>query len=306
VIQYDVIDGVLAEIGEAPMWDSNGRCLWFVDIPVGAIYRYDPLSRSCEKRTVGLAIGAAIPRVDGGLVLALEDGIHLFDWDTATDEFALSIESDNPLIRLNDAKCDPRRRLWVGTMATDFRQGVSSLYRVGPDEAVPVLSGCSLPNGFGWSPDGLRMYFVDSIKRRIDVLDYDPETGKATERRPWVVVDEAMGYPDGITVDAEGCVWVALYGSGQVVRYDPSGTAIGTMQFPVQKVTSACFGGDDLDDLYVTSARFGLTPSELESQPLAGATFIVRDAGHGEQSIAWDASTLRRQREVTDLGGTRT
>jgi sugar lactone lactonase YvrE len=240
------------------------------------------------------------------LVLALEDGIHAFEWDESIDEYVLPIESDHPMIRLNDAKCDPHGRLWVGTMSSDFREGVSTLYRVGPDEAVPVLTGCSLPNGFGWNPEGTRMYFIDSLKRRIDVLRFDADTGTATERQPWVSIDEALGHPDGMTVDEDGFVWVALYGSGQVVRYDPDGVAVDTLKFPVRKVTSVCFGGDELNDLYVTSAKFGLSATDLESEPFAGATFIVSGAGHGQRTVPWDTTTLSRLPGIRDhrVGGT--
>jgi sugar lactone lactonase YvrE len=136
------------------------------------------------------------------------------------------------------------------------------------------------------------MYFVESRKRRVDLFDYNVETGELTRQQEWLSIPDDFGYPDGLTVDAEGCVWLALYLSGRVHRYDPDGVFMEALSFPVRKVTSVGFGGERLTDLYVTSARFGLSPSELEAEPLAGATFVVSGAGHGQRTVAWDSTTL--------------
>lgn len=280
------------DVGEGPAWDAREGVLWFIDVTPGALYRLDPASGGVDVRLVGLPIGAAIPSREGGLILALEDGVHAYSWGDDTTTLLVPVEAHDTSIRMNDAKCDPRGRLWAGTMAYDFRPGASTLYRFDKTGPAPVQTGCTISNGMGWSPDTATMYFVDTPTSRIDILDYDIETGAATERRAWVTIEDGAGSPDGLTVDSEGCVWVALWGGGVVRRYAPDGQLIEVVELPVRQVTSACFGGPSLSDLFVTTAAYLMTPADIEREPLAGATFVVATDVVGSPTVTVDVSLL--------------
>ena len=182
------------------------------------------------------------------------------------------LEADLLDNRTNDGACDAYGRLWVGTMALDERSPGAALYRVDADLRVTrALAGTTISNGLGWSPDGARFYFIDSPTRRVDVFAYDPATGALGERRPLVSVEAGGAVPDGMAVDAEGCLWVALHGGWGLNRYSPRGELLDEVRLPVAKVTSCCFGGPELKDLYVTTRRESLSDADLVQQPLAGA-----------------------------------
>ena len=289
---WDVAAQVRADVGEGPAWDSAAGVLWFVDVTPGVLYRLEVASGSLASRAMGLPLGAAIPSSSGGLVLALEDGLHVYSWGDDASQLVVPVQADDASVRLNDAKCDPSGRLWAGTMAYDYAPGRSTLYRFDRSGPTPVLPGCTIANGTGWSPDGSSMYFVDTPTGRIDRLDYDLETGDGSGRRAWVSIDAADGSPDGLTVDSEGCVWVALWGGGAVHRYDPAGTLVEVVALPVSQVTSVCFGGDDLTDLFVTSAVYQLGADALAAEPLAGATFVVPTDVVGLPTVTVDAAGI--------------
>ncbi|HEX9336020.1 MAG TPA: SMP-30/gluconolactonase/LRE family protein, partial [Pseudonocardiaceae bacterium] len=187
--------------------------------------------------------------------------------------------------RGNDAAVDAAGHLWAGTMPYDETPGGGRLYRVGPGgEVVTVLDGVTVSNGIGWSPDERRMYYVDSPTRRIDMFDYDVATGEARDRRSLVELTDTDGVPDGLCVDAEGCVWVAVHDAGQVRRYTPDGVLDRTIEVPAAQVTACCFGGDDLADLYITTSREGFTERKRVEQPLAGTLFVATGIGSGMPS----------------------
>lgn len=288
---WEVVAEVGADVGEGPVWHDSDGALLFVDVTAGALFRVDVATGTCERESFGASLGAALPSSIGGLVLAMENGLHAYAWAGGAPQLVVPVEADDRSVRLNDAATDPRGRLWAGTMAYDYAPGRSTLYRFDPTGPTPVLPGLTIANGTGWSPDGTRMYFVDTPTRRVDVLDYDVATGEATDRRPFVTVDSA-GAPDGLTVDSHGCVWVALWGGSAVHRYDPEGRLVETVTFPVTQVSSVCFGGPSLTDLYVTSAAHLLDPAQLAQQPLAGAAFVVATDVRGLPTVPVDVSTL--------------
>jgi sugar lactone lactonase YvrE len=276
-------------LGEGPWWDLRTATLLWVDIDGRRLHRHDPASGATETTTLPALASAVVARARGGLALALEDGIRV----TAPGirlagpgagelrPFAL-LEDDDPSTRMNDACCDRAGRLWVGSIAKDDRPGAGSLYRVDPDGSVTrVLCDLSISNGIDWSPDDRLMYFIDSETRRVDVLDYDLETGQASGRRTLVELPDGAGLPDGMTVDAEGCLWVATWDGWSLRRYRPSGELDRIVRLPVARVTSCAFGGPDLEELYVTSASTGLSDAELREQPLAGALFVLRTGVRG-------------------------
>ena len=251
--------------------------LWFVDLTRGTVFTYDRASESVATFSVGQEVGAAVPRHAGGLVLAVRDGIALASEAGDGFELKVPIERENAGNRMNDAKCDPVGRLFAGTTAFDFAPGAGALYRIDLDwSCEAVVSGVTTSNGTAWSPDGSLMYFIDSASQGVDVFDYDVATGSVSGRRRLVSIDAADGIPDGMTVDAEGNLWVACFGGGAVRCYSAAGKALEEIAFPVSQVTSCAFGGRDHSDLYVTSARYRMTKRQLAEEPLAGATFVCR------------------------------
>ncbi len=247
-----------AALGEGPVWDARADALYWVDIPAGLVHRLtrpglDPAGQHTVW-DVGEEVGAVVPRASGGLVLAARSGFRWLDPDTG------SVTPIAPLdlgagIRMNDGACDPAGRFFAGSMADDEAEGAGTLYRLDPDHSVrAVLAGVSVSNGIGWSPDGTLMYYVDSPSRQIDVLDFDVATGELTGRRPFIGIDLGAAVPDGLTVDADGCVWVALWAGGAVLRLGPDGELLQDIELPVPRVTSCVFGGAELRTLFITTA----------------------------------------------------
>jgi sugar lactone lactonase YvrE len=275
--QVEVAVDIRTEVGEGPHWDAATQSLWFVDLTRGTVCRYDRVTGSVTTFSVGQEVGAVLPRRTGGLVLAVRDGIASAS-DTG-DGFQLEVpvERENIGNRMNDAKCDPVGRLFAGTTAFDFATGAGALYRIDIDwSCEAVVRGVTTSNGTAWAPDGTLMYFIDSGTQAIDVFDYDVRTGSCSDRRRLVTIEPGDGIPDGMTVDADGNLWVACFGSGAVRCYEPSGKQVSEIAFPVSQVTSCAFGGSDLSELFVTSGRYRLSAEQLTAEPLAGSTFVCR------------------------------
>ncbi|WP_406456969.1 SMP-30/gluconolactonase/LRE family protein [Streptomyces sp. NBC_00876] len=262
-----------AELGEGPTWDpATGRLIW-VDILSARIHTYDPATGRRTVMATEQHVGAAKPRAGGGLVVNLRDGIGLYDADGA---FRWLVHDPEPGRRGNDAAVAPDGALWAGTMRYDDSETGGSLTRIAPDgTASRVLPLVACSNGTGWSPDGRLMYYIDTPTRRIDVFDVDGE--QVVGRRPFAFVPEGAGYPDGLTVDAEGAVWVALWDGAALHRYTPDGTLERTVELPVRRPTACAFGGPDLRDLYISTARTGLGAPH----PLSGSLLVLPDAGRG-------------------------
>ncbi|WP_030419721.1 SMP-30/gluconolactonase/LRE family protein [Streptomyces sp. SCSIO 75703] len=262
-----------AELGEGPVWDPAGATLVWVDILGSRVHTLDPATGRRTQRTTDQHVGAALPRAGGGLVLSLRDGVFLLDPDGTLRPLH---RDPVPGRRANDAAVAPDGSLWAGTMRYDEAGGGGTLSRItGDGTATTVLDDVSISNGIGWSPDGRLMYYVDTPTRRIDVFDH--EAGRIGGRRTLAALEEGAGYPDGLTVDAEGCVWLALWDGAALRRYTPDGRLDRVVRLPVPRVTSCAFGGPDLTDLYVTTARAGLTAPH----PLAGALLVLPGAGQG-------------------------
>jgi sugar lactone lactonase YvrE len=275
--EFEVAVGAGAGLGEGPRWDAATRTLLWVDIPGQCVHRYDPETGEDSAQPVPGVVSLALPRRRGGVVVGLPDGVHLLDGDRSP--LIAAIEPERGDTRTNDGACDAAGRLWVGTMALDERSPIAALYRVDSHLGVTtVLTGTAISNGLGWSPTGRDFYFIDSPTRRVDVFDCDPATGALDYRRPFAAVEVEGAVPDGLAVDAEGGVWVALHGGWGLHRYSPDGELAAIVGLPVARVTSCCFGGENLRDLYVTTRREGLSVSELAAQPLAGALLRL-DAG---------------------------
>ncbi|MBQ1124393.1 SMP-30/gluconolactonase/LRE family protein [Streptomyces smyrnaeus] len=264
-----------AELGEGPTWDAAaGRLLW-VDILGARIHTFDPATGDRTVMATEQHVGAAKPRAGGGLVVNLRDGLGLYEAD---GRFSWLLRDPVPGRRGNDAAVAPDGALWAGTMYYDETPGGGSLVRLAPDgTAATALDEVTVSNGTGWSPDGTLMYYVDTPTRRIDVFDVRDGGAVVAGRRPLVSIEEGAGFPDGLTVDADGCVWVALWDGAAVRRYTPEGVLDRVVGLPVQRPTACAFGGAGLGDLYITTARVGLS----EPSPQAGSVLVLPDAGAG-------------------------
>ena len=262
--QVEQLTDVVAYHGEGPVWSPSWGGLRWVDMLAGDVLSLGS-DGAVERRHVGEIAAALRPRRGGGAVIGIERGFALQDPDGAIRPLA-EVWSD-PSVRMNEGGCDPDGRFYCGSMAYDQRPGAASLYRLDPDETVHiVLEDVTLSNGLDWSPDGRLAYYTDTATHSISVFDYDPDSG-LTGRRPFVALESN---PDGLTVDAEGGVWTALYDGGAVRRYAPEGRLDAVIEVPARKVTACTFGGDRMDELFITTSREGLEPGD---DPRAGALF---------------------------------
>ena len=274
-----------AELGEGPMWDPRAACLYFVDILRGRVHRFEPAQSQVHSYDAGRMVGAVALTDGDDLLLAVQDGFARLDTRTGAVRSIAQLEDAHPDLRFNDGKCDPSGRMWAGTMALDERHGAGALYRLDPDGRIHrMLGDVTISNGLDWTDAGGTMYFIDSPTRTIDVFDFDLAGGNIGNRRTFVRFLRGEGVPDGMTLDAEGCVWVALWGGGAVHRYAPDGRCDTVVRVPTRYPTSCAFGGPDLGDLYITTAHVKLTPQERAGQPHAGGVFRVRPGPKGRAS----------------------
>jgi sugar lactone lactonase YvrE len=274
VIEVEVAVAAGDQLGEGPFWDERTGELLRVDITNGRVHGWSPSTGEDWTRQYEGEVSAVIPLAEGdGLVLAAGHRILVDDGDGARELAA--VEQDLPDNRFNDCRCDPAGRLWAGTMSTARSPGAAALYRLGAGALEPVVTETTISNGISWNGD--LMYFIDSPTQRVDVLDYDADTGEVANRRPFVEIDPADGLPDGMALDSEGDVWVCLFGGGALHRYSPAGALDEVVALPVTNPTCPAFGGDGLDTLYVTSARHRLSEEQLAAEP-AGA-LLALDAG---------------------------
>lgn len=266
----------VAEHGEGPVWfDGPGHLRW-VDMLDGDVLALDA-GGAVSRRHVGTVAAALRPRSHGGFVVALERCFALDDGDGSPLR-PLPPLWDHAGVRMNEGTCDPEGRFYCGSMAYDQTPGAGALYRLDPDGTVHVvLQGCSISNGLDWSPDGSTAYYVDTPTQRIDAFDYST-SGDLKNRRVLVSIPADAGAPDGLTVDSEGAIWVALYGGSAVHRYLPDGSLDTVITLPVSQVTACTIGGASLDSLYITTSRLGL-PADTE--PEAGAIFRFEHVPRG-------------------------
>ncbi len=278
----EVLSQPRAQVAEGPHWhDRTGELLW-VDLLRGDFYQHN-LATGAEKIShLPQATGAVVPAETGGYVAAVRDGIATF---TTAEDFRIvaGIESDHGTNRMNDAKVDAAGRLWAGTMAYNAAAGAGALYRIDPDLTVTtVVSAVTLANGLGWSPTQESFYFIDSLTYTVTVFDYDHDTGSLANGRRFADLSGNRDHlPDGLTVDAEGGVWVAVFGGGYVQRFAPDGSRDLTLELPVSQVTSCTFGGSGADTIFITTASNGFTDDDFNREPLAGSIFAATTGHYG-------------------------
>lgn len=277
-----------AIIGEGPWWDFGRGVLYWIDIKGKNLHIYDPGTG----RDSGLALasmpGAVVGRKSGGLAMVMEEGFAFVDPETGIASPVLDPEAHLSGNRFNDGKCDSRGRFWAGTMDDAEKEIKGSLYRLDPDlRCECILDGIGISNGLAFSPDDKLMYYIDTWARRVDTFDFEVETGRISNRRIAFEVPKSMGGPDGMTIDEEGMLWVALWGGWGIGHWDPrSGRLIEKVDLPVEKVTSCVFGASvrgstSLDKLYITTASIELRPDDLKRQPGAGGLFVLEPGVKG-------------------------
>jgi sugar lactone lactonase YvrE len=263
-------------LGESPVWDERRQELTWVDITAGELRTWSPATG--EERRLGFdgELSAVILGEDPGTrIVALDNRLWL-EVSGHPSRALIEVESDISENRLNDCRCDPGGRVWAGTMSKVRAEGDAALYRLRSDGGLDqVIAGTTISNGIGWSPDRTRMYFIDSLTYRIDVLDYDLPSGEIANRRPLCTVDPDDGLPDGLAVDGNGGIWVCLFGGGAIRRYGSDGALDLHVELPVTNPTCPTFGGEDLSTIYVTSARHRLSEDQLAREPRAGAVVSV-------------------------------
>jgi sugar lactone lactonase YvrE len=265
-------------LGEGPVWDARRSSLFWVDILRGEIHEYRPADGYSHTISVGEYVGAVAPYRDGRLMAAMKSGIVLLDPDTGEREAVGHPEAHLPGNRYNDGKCDPAGRFWVGSMSLQEEPGAGSLYMIDHDRSITrQLEGVTISNGLAWINDHRTMYYIDTPTFEVAAFDYDIATGGISNRRVAIRIPETDGYPDGMTTDREGCLWIAHWDGWQVTRWDPhTGRKIHHIPMPAARVTSCAFGGDTGNDLYITSARTGLSEEELGRMSGAGGVWKIQ------------------------------
>lgn len=269
-------------LGECPVWLPQLGLLQRVDITARAIVRLDVGSGREQRYATAGHVGFALPAPGGGLVAGVERRLVRLAAPDAAEAVLAEVEHGITGNRFNDAAFDPAGRLWAGTMSTVRTPGAAGLYRMSQDGVVErALAGVTISNGLDWNLDFSVLYYVDSTTQQIDAIAFDVDRGRLGARRRFAAIDPRDGLPDGLTVDSDGGVWVALFGGGAVRRHRSDGKLDAEIRLPVTNPTSLTFGGDDLADLYVTSAKHRLSPEQLAGEPLAGSVLRLRPGVRG-------------------------
>ncbi|NQS92106.1 MAG: SMP-30/gluconolactonase/LRE family protein [Chloroflexi bacterium] len=266
------------QAGESPHWNAEKKELFWADIVDPHVYKYTTKDKQLQKFPLDIPVTGLGLRESGGLILASKSGLFLADPNLSQLSFLIDPEKNKPGVRFNDGLVDPQGRYWAGSLnEVDFSAADGSLYCLTPGGELSTMdSMLKGPNGMGWSPDHKTMYLVDCFAQLIYSYDFDPEEGQISNRRIFAEIPAVNGMPDGLTVDSDGFIWNAHWGGWRVTRYDPDGKIEREIKLPVQNVTSCIFGGEDLGELYITTAWFLLSEDERKEQPFAGDVFRVR------------------------------
>ena len=269
-------------LGEGPVWDAKTNTVFWVDILAGDIHEFNPQTNSHKTIYTHQMVGAVALCTNGDLLAALKTGLAKIDRHTQEISIIAHPEPSLSGNRFNDGKCDPAGRFWIGTMAIDETPNAGSLYMLDTNHRITKkVDGTTISNGMAWSADNSAFYYIDTPTQTIVAYDFDNEDGSISNKRTAFKIDENDGHPDGMTIDDEGMLWVAHWNGWQVSRWNPkTGEKIFTLPLPVASVTSCTFGGEDLRDLYITTARKDLSPDDLDRQPLAGCLFVWKNSGY--------------------------
>lgn len=268
-------------LGEGPVWDDVENIICWIDILNGEIHQFFPQQKVHSKIVVHEMIGSFALCNNGNFIAALQNGFTFIDRKTGVINKITDPEVHLPGNRFNEGKCDPAGRFWAGTMSLIESPHAGSVYMLNENLIITKkIEQVSISNGMAWSKDCRTFYYIDTPAYTVVAYDYDNITGQISNKKIVIRVPETEGYPDGMSIDTEGMLWIAHWDGWQVARWDPAtGKKIYAIKIPVAKVTSCTFGGNGLNDLYITTAKVGLTETELKDQPLAGSIFVVKDCG---------------------------
>lgn len=270
-------------LGEGAIWHPKEKKLYWIDIEGKNLHIFNPTTKEDVLIALGSRVGTVVPVKSGGVLVALQSGIHKLNIKTGILQLLKNPLPDTVSLRFNDGKCDPSGRFWVGTMALDARKKGAVLWRIDKDKSVHLmLDSVTISNGIVWTADKKTMYYNDTPTGTIQGFDYDNQTGNISNRRISVTIPRGNGAPDGMTIDADGNLWVALWGSGTVGKFNPNtGEMLQKIMVPAPNVSSCAFGGKNLDTLYITTARVWVSKEKLLEFPLSGGLFCVKPGVHG-------------------------
>jgi len=283
-MKAELILDAKATLGEGPAWDSKTQTLYWLDVLEKRIYAGTRIFTQLDD-----LIGCLAPCKNGHLILATSAGsvhrlsgaegrLSFADLDPGTSQLTVlaSLDSEPPANRFNDGKCDPAGRFLAGTMDMNEKYPIGSLYSFDGKETTRLLDGITISNGLAWSPDHKTFYYIDTPTREVKAFDYDLGTGQIANPRVAICIRESFGWPDGMTSDTEGNLWIAMWGGAQVTKWNPnSGKFLEQVSIPALQTSSCVFGGRDMNELYVTSARVGMSAADLKKYPLSGGLFKV-------------------------------
>ncbi|MEO8764180.1 MAG: SMP-30/gluconolactonase/LRE family protein [Ginsengibacter sp.] len=288
---WEVVTKHSCLLGEGPVWDKKEKRIIWIDIINGEIQYFYPGSNEHNTCKTGHMLGAVALKRTGGMIGAAKGGFATIDLNNGATHIICKVETHLPGNRFNDGKCDAAGRFWAGTMSMSNMPHAGSLYTLEKDGTTHTkLTAVSCSNGIAWSPDNTTLYYIDSPTRQVVAYEYDIVNGNIIRGRVVIDIPEGEGFPDGMTIDTEGMLWIAIWDGWKVARYNPlSGEQLHEIILPVSQVTSCIFGGDTLNDLYITSAREGLSEEDLKEQPMAGCLFVIKNCGfNGIDAFEYD------------------
>ena len=290
VTQPELIIESQAVLGECPCWHQEQQLLYWIDVLKKQFHIYDPKTKQDRTINVGELVGSFVPKSKNEVILGLESGFASLNLETEAIKLLTPLEDGFPLKRFNDGKCDRTGRFFAGRIVVEDderKDGSGSFYSLnGQLKARKLLDGWNTPNGMGWSLDYSTIYLIDSPTKKVFAFDYDLATGNISNRRVAVTIPDTEGYPDGMTVDTEGTIWVALWAGYKVTRWNPhTGELLQSISLPAPNVTSCTFGGANLNVLYITTARKDMDEAALSRYPQAGGIFSVQTDVTGLKSF---------------------
>jgi sugar lactone lactonase YvrE len=281
--QVELVIDSKSELGEGAVWNPKTHELLWINITGKILNFYNPKSGNNKEMFTGQMIGTVVPTESGDVLVALQNGIYQLNPETGTKKQIVDPESDLPNNRFNDGKCDPAGRFWAGTMSIKDEKSAGALYRLDADSTLhKMVENVSISNGIVWSLDKTKMYYIDTPTQKVVVYDYNNKTGEIKNKNTAVEIPKEMGSPDGMTIDSEGNLWIALWGGSAVGCWNPvSGKLLQTIDVPAKNVTSCSFGDEDLGTLYITTARISSSKEDLDRYPLSGGVFKTRPGVKG-------------------------
>jgi sugar lactone lactonase YvrE len=294
-----MVEVVLADhvcmLGEGPVWDAERQVICWIDILKGEIHEFNVSDASLKTISSNQLIGSIAICEDGHFLAALKNGLSTVNRNTGEVNIFSSPEAHLVENRFNDGKCDPAGRFWVGTMSHLEKPDAGSVYVLDIDGSVDKkITNTTISNGMAWSPDEQTFYFIDTPTSQVMAYQYDKESGEINSPEPVITILQEDGYPDGMTIDEDGMLWIAHWNGWQISRWNPkTGEKLLKLPLPVANVTSCTFGGDDLNDLYITTARKDIPEAELLNQPLAGALFVWKNCGYKGMPLVKFRTTLQ-------------